>query len=213
MQVKTFVVNHYEVNSYLYYDEDLKEGIIIDPGFYFDDEKEKIFQYIVDKKLTIKNIINTHGHLDHIVGNSYCKKVFGSSIYLNKNDWFLRDNVLDYAETFGFQLKALPDIDYDLNQNNKFIIGNNEIIILHTPGHSPGSVCLISHKDKFIFSGDLIFKNSIGRTDLPGGSFDIIINSIKNILFKNCGDEYLIFPGHGEKTSVLFEKENNQFLI
>ncbi len=213
MQVKTFVVNHYEVNSYLYFDADLKEGILIDPGFYYEDEKRRFLDFILNNRLDIKYIINTHGHIDHIVGNSFCKKFCKAPVYLNKSDWFLRDNILSYSETFGFQLNSLPEIDFDLTAEEKFTIGDNELIIINTPGHSPGSVSLISHKDRFIFSGDLIFRNSIGRTDLPGGNFDILINSIKNVLFKNCGDEYLIFPGHNEKTSVSYEKENNQFLI
>lgn len=213
MQVKTFVVNHYEVNSYLYFDENTKEGVLIDAGYYYETEKKELTDFIINNKLNIKYILNTHGHIDHIVGNSFCKKLTNAPVYLNKADWFLRDNILNYSETFGFQLKTLPDIDFDFSPTEEFIIGDNELKIIHTPGHSPGSVCIISHKDRFIFSGDLIFKNSIGRTDLPGGNFDVIINSIKNILFKSCGDEYLIFPGHGEKTSVLYEKKNNQFLI
>lgn len=213
MQVKTFIVNHYEVNSYLYFDSELKEGILIDPGFYYEDEKNKLKEFIFENKLNIKYIINTHGHIDHIIGNNFVKNFLKAPVYLNKNDWFLRDNILDYSEVFGFQTNTIPQIDYDLIPNDKFLIGENEIISIHTPGHSPGSICLINHKDRFIFSGDLIFRNSIGRTDLPGGNYDVIINSIRYILFNNCGNEYLIFPGHGEKTSVLYEKENNQFLI
>lgn len=213
MKVKTFVVNQYQTNSYIYYDENSNEGVIIDPGFHYENELRNLNEFIENENISVKYILNTHGHIDHIIGNNYCSSRFNAQTYLNRNDWFLVDNILDYADVFGFQTNEKPHIHSDLSECVTFKIGTYNLEFIHTPGHSPGSMCIINHKDKFIFCGDLIFRNSIGRTDLPGGNFDVIMDSIKIKLFGNCSNDYLLYPGHMEKTSVSKEKKTNQFLI
>lgn len=212
MKVKVFTVNPYRVNSYLYYDEINLEGFIFDPGYSSDEEFTCVFNFIRKNNIKINCIINTHGHIDHIVGVNILRETFGIKSYLHKDDMFLIETIMEYSNMFGFDLSEKPIIDDYLTSNLELSAGDLKLNIIHTPGHSPGGICAIDHSNKIVFCGDLIFRNSIGRTDLPGGNTEMIYDSIINKLFRQCKDDYILCPGHMENSTIYEERNFNQFL-
>lgn len=212
MKVKEFTVNPFQMNCYLYYDEISLEGILIDPGFYGEDEKDFALDFISRANISIKYIVNTHGHIDHILGNGFAKETFCAPLYIHKEDELLVSGAKEQAAMFGFHTDTPPAFDGYINEDSSLFLGKTEINFIHTPGHSPGGVCIIDHIHKNVFCGDLIFKGSVGRTDLPGGNHNTLIKSIKEKLFRTCADDYTLFPGHMEKTTVGEEKKHNPFL-
>jgi len=212
MRIKRFIVNPFQMNCYIYFDETSGNGVIIDPGVYSEAEKSCLRKYITDNGITITSVINTHGHIDHVLGNAFAKDLFNVHLYLHKEDRFLLESVKEQGVYFGIDIENLPEPDGYLDDNSVIPAGDSTLAVLHTPGHSPGGICLIDHKNKIVFSGDSIFRESIGRTDLPGGNSDILINSIKGKLFTACKDDYIIYPGHMEETTIGHEKSENPFL-
>ncbi len=204
-------VNPFSMNCYIYFDEKSKEGVIFDPAAYTAEEKKHIKYLISDNNINIKYIINTHGHIDHILGNKFAKEEFKVPILCSDKDKYFFDKVEETANMYGVVLEDPGEPDENINEESKIKIGDIEFKILHTPGHSPGSLSFIDHKNKKIFCGDVIFKNSIGRTDLPFGDYDELMLSIQKI-FDETGDDYELFPGHMEPTTVGEEKRNNPFL-
>ncbi|MBK7255524.1 MAG: MBL fold metallo-hydrolase [Ignavibacteria bacterium] len=200
------------MNCYIYYDEVSKESVIIDPGAFSQSEKDSIANFITDNGLKIRYIINTHGHIDHILGNVFAKDTFKVPIYMHKDDEFLITYVNEQARFFGLDFPPPPPVDEFITEDTVLKVNGTELKFIHTPGHSPGSVCIIDDKTKTVFCGDLVFKNSIGRTDLQGGDINILLNSVKNKLFKVCTNDYKLYPGHLETTDVGTEKKFNPFL-
>lgn len=213
MKVKVFSVNPYRMNSYLYYDEINLEGFIIDPGYSSDEEFNVLYNFITKNNIRINSIINTHGHIDHIAGVNIVRKTFGIKSYLHKDDMFLIDTITEYSEMFGFDLNEKPIIDEFITEDLKLSAGDITLSFIHTPGHSPGGVCAFDRNNKIVFCGDLIFRNSIGRTDLPGGNIELLYGSIRNKLFRQCSDDCVLCPGHMETSTVYEERNFNQFLI
>ena len=209
IEVKSFTFNDYQENTYLV----IKDGkcIIIDPGNYYDDENIEIKKFIQENSLSPLFILITHVHIDHVLGIKYLADEYLIDTYIPKSEIDFHENMINYASMFGFD-------KYD-HQNNVNLIDDSSkltfleipIEILSLPGHSPGHLGFYFREDKLCFSGDVLFKNSIGRTDLPGGSYDVLIKSIKNKLFL-LGDDDIVFPGHGPKTTIYEEKKNNPFL-
>ncbi len=212
MKVKSFLVNPFSMNCYIYYDEVSKESVIIDPGAFSQSEKDSIANFITDNGLKIRYIINTHGHIDHILGNVFAKDTFKVPIYMHKDDEFLITYVNEQARFFGLDFPPPPPVDEFITEDTVLKINGTELKFIHTPGHSPGSVCIIDDKTKTVFCGDLVFKNSVGRTDLQGGDINTLLNSVKNKLFKVCTNDYKLYPGHLETTDVGTEKKFNPFL-
>jgi hydroxyacylglutathione hydrolase len=212
MKIKIFTVNPFQINCYLYYDEDTGEGIIIDPGAYDKYEEDEISNFVEYKKIKIKYIINTHGHIDHILGNKFAKEAFKCPVLIHRDDLFLIEDAKPHGLVFGINIDSVPVPDDFITEELKIKINRTEINFIHTPGHTPGGVCVVDHANKIIFSGDTIFLESIGRTDLPGGNIDILLDSIKNKLFAKCGDDYTLYPGHMEETTIGQEKKYNSFL-
>ncbi len=212
MKVKSILVNPFSMNCYIYYDEDTKESVIIDPAAFSQSEKDSILNFISDNGLNIRYIINTHGHIDHILGNDFAKEAFKVPIYMHKDDEFLITYVNEQARFFGLDFPPPPAIDQFITEDTVLKINGADLKFIHTPGHSPGSVCIIDDKSKTVFCGDLVFKNSIGRTDLQGGDINVLLNSVKNKLFKICPNDYKLYPGHLEITDVGTEKKFNPFL-
>ena len=211
MTIKTFPVNPFEMNCYVCYDDITKDGIIIDPAAYSDSEKEKILDYLDDKEVTIKFILNTHGHLDHILGNKWASEMFHVPLMMHKNDLLLVTNAVQQATMFGITISQPPPPDKFIDEGDELIIGNCKLKIIHTPGHSPGGICLTDEEGKNIIVGDCVFKGSIGRVDLWRGNMDELLGSIKNKIFK-YGDDYTLYPGHYEPTTIGEEKLYNPFL-
>ena len=212
MKIKKFILNPFQLNCYLYFDEASKKGIIIDPGAYDESEENIILNFINSNNIKIEYIINTHGHIDHILGNAFAKECFGVPLMMNSEDIFLLNNAPSQSAMFGLKNISSPNPDLNISDETILYLSDTKIMFLHTPGHSPGGICIIDHLNKNVFCGDLIFANSIGRTDLPGGDMDILLDSIYNKLFKECSDDYILYPGHMEETAILNEKKYNPFL-
>jgi hydroxyacylglutathione hydrolase len=211
MKTETIAVNPFEMNCYIYYDENSKEGVIIDPAAYIDSEKELIENFIKGENIKIKYILISHGHIDHILGNHWAKEYFNVPVLMNKEDLPLIEHAPEQGEMFGVIFPDLPKPDKFINEDDTIKFGAAELKIVHTPGHSPGSVCFVDEKEKIIFGGDCLFKGSIGRTDLWMGNTDVLLNSITQKLFK-YSDDYVVYPGHYESSTIGEEKKNNPFL-
>lgn len=201
------------MNCYIYYDEDTKDAILIDPGAFTEHEKSVIRDFINGNSLNVLKIINTHGHIDHVLGNSFAKETFGKKICMDEDDIFLLEGSREQGRFFGLEIPEQPPVDEFLSESFPVNVGSASLNVIKTPGHSPGSVCLIDHKNKVVFCGDLIFHNSVGRTDIPGGNYKVLISSIRDKLFMNTEDDYTLYPGHMEHTTVGEEKKYNPFLI
>lgn len=212
MKIKTFVVNPFQMNSYVYYCENSGEGMVIDPGYYTKYEQDEIVDFLNEHKIRIKYIINTHGHVDHVLGNDFAEEQFGVNSYLHTDDLFLYERAEQQGLLYGINVGRLPAIKNFLSENDVFRLGGNTVKVIHTPGHSPGGVCLYDSTEKIIFCGDLVFSRSVGRTDLPGGDYDTLIGSIKKKLLNVFDDDYRLFPGHMEYTTIGRERADNPFL-
>ena len=212
MKIKKFIVNPFQINCYLYYDENNLDAVLIDPAAYGKGEQETIISYVLKNEINIKYILNTHGHIDHILGNHFAREIFKAPLLIHKDDLFFIENLEEQCAMFGLDVISSPLPDSYITEKLVLKVGENKIEFIHTPGHTPGSVCIINHKDGIVFTGDLIFNNSIGRTDLPGGDTDILLDSIFKKLFVKCSNNYVIYPGHYEETTIGEEKKNNPFL-
>lgn len=210
LQIQTFTFSPIQENTYLLFNE-LKECIIIDPGCYFDEEKELLQSFIGKNGLQPKLLLNTHCHLDHIFGNKFVADKFKLKLHIHP----LEKKVLDFGPTSGLMYN-LPFDNYTgeiihLKEKEKIVMNDDELDILFTPGHSPGSVCFYCAKQNFVIGGDVLFQQSIGRTDLPGGDYDTLIQSIRTKLFV-LPDVTTVFSGHGPSTTIGEEKAHNPFL-
>ena len=210
MNIKTFTVNGFAVNSFLLFD-DTHEGVIIDPGFNEDAEFERFYRFIDENGIKPVRVLNTHCHVDHILGNKAVCEHFGIPLSIHGEDQFLLKRAPEMGKVFGFNVQASPTVESYLNDGDMIVFGRSEIKVLHTPGHSPGSVSFYSKKEAFVISGDLLFAGSIGRTDFPGGNYETIISSIISKLM-NMPRETAVFPGHGPSTTIGHEHDTNPFL-
>ena len=210
MKITTFVFNPFQVNTYLLFDSS-GECIIIDAGCYFEKEYENIYEFISSQKLKPVKLINTHAHIDHILGIPKIAATFNLSPSFHKNESYLFSDAVGQGKIFGLYTDPMPAINNFLEEGINIKFGNSELEILHVPGHTPGSVIFVNKKEKIIITGDTLFKGSVGRTDLPGGNFNILMNSIKYkiLLFE---DDFKIYPGHGPSSTIGEEKHFNPFL-
>lgn len=215
MKIETFAINPFQMNCYIYYDDespkDSRDGVIIDPGVFTHHEKNLITSYIKSNGINIKLILNTHGHIDHIMGNAWAKEVFNVPILMHENDLPLIDKSMEQGKMFGVDFPKPPMPDKLITEKDIIEVGDSKFDIIHTPGHSPGSVCFIDEKNKIIIAGDTVFKGSVGRTDLWMGDMDILLDSINNKIF-HYADDFIIYPGHYEETTIGEEKRSNPFL-
>lgn len=211
MTIKTFTFNPFQENTYLVYDE-TNEAVLIDAGCISDEEKEVLKRFIEENKLTLKRLINTHLHLDHQFGNKFIFNTFGLKPEAGQEDEYLLENVVAQARSYGFPIsdeaQSLGGYIVD-NQEIKF--GSSSLIALHVPGHSPGSMAFYSQKGGVLFAGDVLFKGSVGRTDLPKGDHATLITSITEKLLP-LPDSTVVYCGHGPATTIGNEKKNNPYL-
>lgn len=212
MKIKKFTFNPFLENTYLLWDELTYSAAIIDPGMYSSEEELEIKSFIKENSLEIIFMINTHCHLDHLLGSKFIKEVYDPVYYVPENDLPLFNHAQKQAEMFGISINELPPVDKFLSENEKLPLGKEPIQNIFTPGHSPGEFCLYVKEAKFCLTGDVLFKESIGRTDLYGGNYNVLLSSIKDKLF-NLDDDVVIYPGHGEESTIGYEKKNNPFLI
>jgi len=196
-----------QCNCSIYGDETTREAIVVDPG----DEIESILERIQLHGLMVKAIVITHAHIDHIGGANKLKHATGAPVNMNQNDTGLQKMLEFQAAMLGMQPVEQVEIDQDAKDGAKLVIGATEIYVMHTPGHTQGSICLWMPSDSKLIAGDTLFRESIGRTDLPGGNGKQILQSIHDKLLKLPG-ETLVIPGHGDPTTIEHEAENNPFL-
>jgi glyoxylase-like metal-dependent hydrolase (beta-lactamase superfamily II) len=186
--------------------------VLIDPG----DEIDSLLSFIERNSLTVRHILLTHAHVDHVTGVAAAKKTLGVPVYLHRDDLFLYDHAVESGAMFGLKVEPQPPIDIYYQPGHVIPFGTLEARPHHTPGHCPGGVCLQIGKSgeagKDLFVGDTLFAGSIGRTDLPGGDYATLIASIRSVLF-GFGDDAIVHPGHGPDTTIGRERRTNPFLI
>ncbi len=210
MQIEKFTFNPFQVNSYIIYDH-TGECLIIDASCYNKTEIKEIEEFISGNDLKPVMIINTHGHVDHLPGNAYLAEKYSIEVALNKDDLFLVENAVQQGLFFGFEISKPPVPSVFLRDKQIINFGSSSLEVRHAPGHSPGSVVLYSAADGFAITGDVLFAGSIGRTDLPGGSYEVLISSIKSQLLTLPG-ETIVYPGHGLPSTIENERMHNPFL-
>ncbi|MBN8546575.1 MAG: MBL fold metallo-hydrolase [Ignavibacteria bacterium] len=212
MKIKSFVFSPFDENTFVVFDEVTKETAIVDPGCYSLEEEQELSDFIDENRLKVKYLINTHCHLDHIFGNNFVKRQYNPEYLIPAKDLFLLENAPKMGRAFGIEMEevTLPDGFYD--ENYTFKIGRYIFEPIFTPGHTPGEYCLYCAEEKILIAGDVLFAGSIGRTDLWGGDYDILINSIKSKLL-TLPDDTVVYPGHGESTTIGKEKATNTFLV
>ena len=211
MQIQVFTFNQFFENTIIVFDK-TKECVIIDPGCYTISEKDTLQKYISINNLVPVKLINTHCHIDHILGNNFIAKTYDLELEMNANDMELIKISNEIAQLYGFtdyEMSPLPK--KFLNEGDTLEFGNSQFKILFTPGHAPGHISLYSEKDGLLISGDVLFNNSIGRTDLPGGNYNLLIESIKNKIL-TLNDNTIVYCGHGPSTTIGNERLNNPFL-
>ncbi len=212
LNVKTFEFSPFSENTYLLWDEATLEAAVIDPGCFDPFEEKELAEFIEEKELQLKYCINTHCHIDHIFGSRFIKSNYKAEYYAPEHDIPLLKHADKQAETFGLEIKKPPLPDKYLDEQQILKIGEWELQCLFTPGHTPGEYCLYFPAAGICFTGDVLFKESIGRTDLWGGNPDTLIASIKEKLL-TLPDETIIYPGHGEESTIGYEKKHNPFLV
>lgn len=212
MKVAIFQLALFGVNCYVVYDEKEKKAAVIDPGIISDEEVEAIDNFLKKNELEVTHILNTHLHIDHVIGNWRMIEKYGVDAYAHEEDSFLGDRLASQAKEFQlpFDVKDSGVTKY-LQDGDEIKIGEGCLKVIHVPGHSPGGVVLYDKEDGFLIAGDSLFEGSIGRTDLPGGDMSTLLKAIKEKLFI-LPDTTVVFPGHGPSTTIGDEKKFNPFL-
>lgn len=207
MIIIKFVLGPIENNNYLLIDDssDQKEAILIDCT----EKSDAIDEALVQNNANLKYILLTHGHFDHILGINYYRKKYGCKALVHKDDKYFIDNIKEFASRFGVGEVEVQNIDGFVDENDSIKFGNIEVKVIYTPGHTQGGVCYLIGDD--IFTGDTLFYESVGRTDLPGGNFNQIKTNIQEKLF-TLDDNIKVYPGHGPATTIGHERINNQFI-
>jgi len=209
LTVKQFTFNDFQENTYIIINEK-KQCWIIDPGMYRSSEEEKLFSFIEQQGLIPQAIINTHTHLDHIFGVQAVKDKYNITFGIHKDDEQVLKFAASSAAMFGIDFQQAPNAEFYIPEGAGYKLGDETIDVFHCPGHSPGSIVFYYAAGNWAVGGDVLFSGSIGRTDLPGGSFETLINSIQGKLF-NLPDETKVYPGHGPYTTIGEEKISNPF--
>ncbi|MEK9620468.1 MAG: MBL fold metallo-hydrolase [Flavobacteriales bacterium] len=211
LNVKKFTFNPFLENTYVVTDE-FKNAVIIDPGCYYKAEQNELDSYVLKNNLKLKSILHTHSHLDHMFGTAYLADKYNLDLWICKEDLVTYQSYEKVCEVYGVPITFSPNPTpkfFDLKQLIQ--IDGIKFEILYVPGHSPGHVAFYNKENNFLINGDCLFENSIGRTDLPGGNHQQLIDSIKNEIFI-LPDETLVYCGHGNETTIKAEKSFNPFL-
>jgi len=211
INIKKFAFNPFQVNTYVIFDE-TKECAIIDPGCYDEPEKEIINSFIAAEGLKPVVLINTHSHIDHIVGNEYISGKYGIRLTAHEDGINFISHSEKSASVYGFENAEFIEPQIFVKEGDVISFGNIHLRVIETPGHANGSICLVSEEDKFVIVGDVLFLQGIGRTDLPTGNYNQLLNSINEKLFI-LDDSYKVYSGHGPDTTIGFEKASNPFLV
>lgn len=209
--IKSFTFSPFQENTYVVVDDATKEAVIIDPGTYDQAEKEALGKFITDNHLTVKYLLLTHAHLDHVFGVAYVKRTFGVKAYLHELDKVIYDDVPMRCTMYGLRGYEHAEIDEPLHEGDKIQFGNTVLAVIFVPGHAPGHLAFVNHADRYLIGGDVLFRGSVGRTDFPYCNHNDLMDSIKNKFFA-LPDDYVVYPGHMEPTTIGQEKKMNPFV-
>lgn len=210
IEIAVLPLNPFQENTLIVSDA-TKECIIVDAGNYTPQEDARLSQYIAEHGLKPVMAVNTHGHVDHMLGVSYLKKTYGIPFAIHGKDRFLIESAATHGAIYGFKVGEIPSIDIDLEGQSEIRFGESTLQIIETPGHTPGHIALYSPENKLLITGDTLFKESIGRTDLPGGDYSWIMRSILDKLMPLGGD-VRFYPGHGPASTLGHEALYNPFV-
>lgn len=206
IKIKQFIAGQLENNMYLVYEEDTKKAVLIDATALV----PELLDIVKNLGLDVEYILLTHGHFDHILGLTELKKALGAEAVICHDDLIISDNINEFTRFFGGMEESVPPVyEKFIKDGDVITVGNMQIKVIHTPGHTEGGVCYLLNDN--LFSGDTLFMGSVGRTDLFGGNFDKLSDSVKNKLFK-LDDNIKVYPGHGPKTTIGYEKKHNEIL-
>jgi hydroxyacylglutathione hydrolase len=210
LKVKTFTFSPIQENTYVLYNE-LGKAIIIDPGCYFSAEQETLKNFIKDTNLEPVQLLNTHCHLDHVFGNKWVYDQFNLELYIHPLEQPLLERAAFSGEKWGLPFTNYNGPLHFLHEGDTIELGSDALKVILAPGHSPGSICFYCAEQAYLIGGDVLFHESIGRTDLPGGDHATLLKSIREKLFV-LPDEVIVYSGHGQTTTIGYEKEHNPFL-
>ncbi|HYC85970.1 MAG TPA: MBL fold metallo-hydrolase [Chryseosolibacter sp.] len=209
LQIQSFVFNPFEENSFVLFDES-KECIVIDPGCYEPEERYELESFIADHHLDVKLLLNTHCHVDHVLGNYFIKEKYKVRLLIHEKEQAVLKSAEVLSSHYGLTSYTGATPDGFLNEGDEVTFGKQRLTVLFVPGHSPGHIAFYDEQSKSLIGGDVLFYNSIGRTDLPGGSYQLLIDSIHKKLF-TLPDNTTVYPGHGPSTTIGYEKRTNPF--
>lgn len=209
INIQKFTFNPIQVNAFVLWDETL-EAVLIDPACYFKEEQQKLKDFITFNNLSPVRLLNTHGHFDHVMGNAFVEKNWGLTGEIHEQDFALAQRADVQARNFGIEMKPPVNFHY-FHEGASIHFGKFFLKVIYVPGHSPGGVAFYAESDKVLFAGDIIFYHSIGRTDLPMGDYDSLVNGIREKLFV-LDENTRIYSGHGPETTIGNEKKHNPFL-
>lgn len=210
LQIKSFTCNPYQENCYLLYDDSL-ECVIIDPGMYTGAEQNSVEGFIKQNLLKPVMLLNTHCHIDHVLGNKFIFDTYGLLPQFHQGEQTVLDAVISYAPQMGIRYEPSPNPEQYLQEGGTLIFGSSELELIYAPGHSPSHLCFYNRAANKLVGGDVLFYESIGRTDLPGGNHAELIKNIREKLFV-LPDDCEVYPGHGPSTTIAHEKRYNPFL-
>lgn len=210
LTIKTFIFNVYQENTYVVSDES-GEAVIIDPGCYTLEEREILLSYIAGEDLSVLYLLNTHGHIDHMLGNRFVVDRYKCPFITHPGVVQELNATSSYGAMMGLNPDPSPEPDRLVNEGDSITFGQTVLKVLFTPGHSPGHISFLEKANKTLFSGDVLFRGSIGRTDLPGGNYNTLMESIFHKLLP-LPEDTTVYPGHGPTTTIAQEKKLNQFI-
>ncbi|MGV3760917.1 MBL fold metallo-hydrolase [Parapedobacter sp.] len=210
IHIKSFVCNPYQENTYVLYD-DTGSAAIVDPGMYGPQEEKKLSDFISAEGLKPELLLNTHCHIDHVLGNRYVYETYGLLPQFHEGELPLLIEVQNYAPQMGIRYDVSPIAESFLPASGAVTFGRQELALIFAPGHSPAHLCFYSNAHGFLMGGDVLFRNSIGRTDLPGGNHQQLLDSIAQRLYV-LPENTVVYPGHGPETTIGHEKKTNPFI-
>lgn len=210
IQIQSFVFSPFQENTYVLFDE-THEAVIIDPGCLMQAEKETLAQFITQNRLIVKALLQTHAHLDHVFGSAFVKRKYGVKMWMHKNELPILASVENRCQLWGIRGYEPVEADEFIDEGDIIFFGNSQLEILFVPGHAPGHLAFVNHAQRFVIGGDVLFKGSVGRTDFPLCDHEALINSIQT-KFMTLEDDYRVYAGHMDSTTIGYERRTNPFL-
>lgn len=209
--IQAFEFSPFSENTYIIADDATRDAVIIDPGCYEQAEKEALSQFITSNQLNVRYLLLTHAHLDHVFGVAYVKRKYNVKAYLHERDQVIFDDVPTRCAVFGLRGYEPSEIDAHIKEGDQIKFGSIVLDVVFVPGHAPGHVAYINHAERYVVGGDVLFQRSIGRTDFPYSNHADLVNSIRTE-FYTLPDNYTVYAGHGEPTTIGQEKQSNPFV-